>query len=128
MAGITESIFRSLCKKHGADILNSEMVSAEGIRHNAKNTKALIYFKELERPIGIQLFGANAKHLAYAAQYVEEHARPDFIDLNSGCPVPKVIKKNGGAALLRDPGLFTDIISHMVKAVSTPVTVKIRYE
>ncbi len=126
MAGISETIFRTLCRKHGADMVFSEMVSAEGIRHNAGNTTALIHFKEEERPIGIQLFGSNPKHLAYAAQYVEEHVQPDFIDLNSGCPVPKVIRKNGGAALMKDPKLFRNILTHMVKAVKTPVTVKIR--
>ncbi len=126
MAGITETTFRSLCKSKGADIVFSEMVSAEGIRNFAKNTDSLIGFSKEERPIGIQLFGAHAQHLAYAAQYVEEHVQPDFIDLNSGCPVPKIIKKNGGAALLQNPKLFADIISQMTKAVSTPVTVKIR--
>ncbi|MCP4625818.1 MAG: tRNA dihydrouridine synthase DusB, partial [bacterium] len=121
-----ETVFRSLCKNHGADIVYSEMVSAEGIRNHAKNTGTLISFPKEERPIGIQLFGAHPQHLADAAQYVEEHAEPDFIDLNSGCPVPKILKKNGGAALLRDPKLFADILSHMTKAVTTPVTVKIR--
>jgi nifR3 family TIM-barrel protein len=126
MSGITEPVFRFICRKNGVDIVISEMVSAEGIYYNSKKTIDLINFKPGERPIGIQLFGANAKHLAYAAQYVEEHAQPDFIDVNSGCPVPKVVKKNGGSALLKDPGLFKNILSHMVKAVSVPVTVKIR--
>ncbi len=126
MAGITENVYRQLCKKNGADVVYSEMVSAEGIYYNCKNTINLTNFKPKERPIGIQLFGANAQHLAFAAQYVEEHAQPDFIDLNSGCPVPKVIRKNGGSALLKDPKLFKDILLHMVKAVSIPVTVKIR--
>jgi tRNA-dihydrouridine synthase B len=126
MAGITETVFRSLCKKTGADVVMSEMVSAEGVFHGAKNTRALLVFEPAERPIGIQIFGAHPGHIAYAAAYIEEHARPDFIDLNSGCPVPKVVKKNGGSALLRDPRLFRDIVSAMVKAVSTPVTVKLR--
>jgi nifR3 family TIM-barrel protein len=104
----------------------SEMVSAEGIFHGAKNTTALLKFDPVERPIGIQVFGAHAGHIAYAAAYIEEHVQPDFIDLNSGCPVAKVVNKNGGSALLRDPRLFRDIITKMVKAVSTPVTVKVR--
>lgn len=126
MAGITEKVFRTICRSFGADIVVSEMVSAEGIFHNAKNTKELISFKKHERPFGVQLFGAHAGHLAYAAQYVEEHAQPDFIDLNSGCPVSKVVKRNGGSALLKDQHLFADILTQMVKAIKTPVTVKIR--
>lgn len=126
MAGITESVFRNLCKKNGADIVFSEMVSAEGIYYSGQRTLSLVTFKKQERPIGIQLFGSNAKHIAYAAQYVEEHAEPDFIDLNSGCPVPKVVKKNGGAALLKDKILFKNIITHLTKTVSLPVTVKLR--
>jgi nifR3 family TIM-barrel protein len=126
LAGVTDTVFRTLCKQNGADIVVSEMVSAEGIFHNARNTKELLQFNEAERPIGIQLFGADAAHMAYAAAYVEEHVHPDFIDLNCGCPVPKVVKKNGGSALLRTPELFKDIVTRMVKSVSIPVTVKIR--
>jgi nifR3 family TIM-barrel protein len=102
------------------------MVSAEGIHYGSKKTIDLLRFDACERPFGIQLFGADAEHLAEASRFVEEHARPDFIDLNSGCPVPKVVKKNGGSALLKDPGLFRNILTQMVKAVSIPVTVKIR--
>ncbi len=126
LAGISDPVFRSVCKECGADVVVTEMVSAEGIRHNGTNTKALLSFHESERPIGVQLFGANPESLAYAARYVEEHAQPDFIDLNSGCPVPKVVKKNGGAALMRDLPLFTRIVKSMVEAVRTPVTVKLR--
>jgi nifR3 family TIM-barrel protein len=126
MAGITDSVFRQICRQHGADIVVSEMVSAEGLFYNSQNTKGLLDFKPQERPIGIQLFGSNPEHLAIAAQKVEEFVHPDFIDLNSGCPVPKVVNKNGGASLLKDPVLFRQILSSMVKAVSTPVTVKIR--
>lgn len=126
MAGITESVFRTLCKNSGADIVYSEMVSAEGVYYSGQKTLSLLTFKKQERPIGIQLFGSNPKHIAYAAQYIEEHAQPDFIDLNSGCPVPKVVKKNGGAALLKDKKLFKNIIAHLTKTVSLPVTVKLR--
>ena len=126
MAGITETVFRSLCRENGADVVMSEMVSAEGIFRKSKKTRNLLGFKTQERPIGIQIFGSHPEHIAYAAAFIEEHCRPDFIDLNSGCPVPKVVNKNGGAALLRDVSLFQKIISSMVKAVSTPVTVKLR--
>jgi putative TIM-barrel protein, nifR3 family len=126
MAGITETVFRRICRRHGADVLMSEMVSAEGLFHGSKKTECLIHFEASERPVGIQVFGANADHIAYAAAYIEEHFRPDFIDLNSGCPVPKVVKKNGGAALLCNLPLFKKIVVKMVKAVSIPVTVKLR--
>jgi nifR3 family TIM-barrel protein len=104
----------------------SEMVSAEGIFRGSQKTKSLLDFNDAERPIGIQIFGSQPDHLAYAAAFIEEHHRPDFIDLNSGCPVPKVVRKNGGAALLRDAALFEKILRRMVQAVSTPITVKLR--
>jgi tRNA-dihydrouridine synthase B len=126
MAGITETVFRSLCKENGADVVVSEMVSAEGVFRESKKTKFLLEFEEIERPIGIQIFGAHPDHIAGCAAYIEQHYRPDFIDLNSGCPASKVVKKNGGAALLRDAKLFEKIVSSMVRAVSTPVTVKLR--
>lgn len=126
MAGITETVFRGICKRRGADVVMSEMVSAEGLFHHAKNTAGLLNFERSERPIGLQLFGSDAGRLAYAAAYAEEHFHPEFIDLNSGCPVPKVVKRNGGSALMRNAVLFKDIVTCMVRAVSTPVTVKIR--
>ena len=126
MAGITESAFRILCKEHGADVVMSEMVSAEGLFYRSKGTDALLHFENQERPIGIQLFGAKPDHMARAAEHVQKRANPDFIDLNSGCPVPKVVKKNGGASLLRDLRLFKELVSVIVKAASVPVSVKIR--
>lgn len=126
MAGITETVFRTLCKNNGADIVFSEMVSADGIYYNGQKTISLLTFNKQERPIGIQVFGSNAKHIAYAARYIEEHVRPDFIDLNCGCPVPKVVKKNGGAALLKDKKLYKETITTLTKATSLPVTVKLR--
>lgn len=126
MAGITDSVFRQICKAQGADITVSEMVSSEGLYYNSKETSDLIYFKECERPIGIQLFGSNPEHLAISAKYVAEKVNPDFIDLNAGCPVPKVVNKNGGSSLLKDPHLFERILAALVKATTIPVTVKIR--
>lgn len=126
MAGITETVFRRICKANGAGVLMSEMVSAEGVFHQSKKTHGLIHFENSERPIGVQVFGANADHVAHAAAYIEERFAPDFIDLNSGCPVPKVVKKNGGAALLCNLPLLKKIVTQMVKAVSVPVTVKLR--
>ncbi|MDG5813919.1 tRNA dihydrouridine synthase DusB [Chitinispirillales bacterium ANBcel5] len=126
MAGITETVFRQLCREHGADIVVSEMVSAEGIKYRSANTLSLLKFRASERPIGIQLFGADPNSLADAARFVQDYCNPDFIDLNAGCPVPKVVGKNGGSALLKDRKLFEGILKEMVKAVSIPVTVKIR--
>lgn len=126
MAGITETVFRSICRKQGADIVVSEMISAEGINRHVKNTTSLIFFDASERPFGIQLFGAHPLRMGDAARYLEEHAQPDFIDLNAGCPVPKVVTRNGGSALLKDSKLFEQIVVSMVKAVHIPITVKIR--
>ncbi|MBN1601727.1 MAG: tRNA dihydrouridine synthase DusB [Chitinispirillaceae bacterium] len=126
MAGITEPVFRGICREFGADIVVSEMVSAEGILYGSKATIGLIMFDEVQRPTGIQLFGGNPEHLARAASFVESKVSPDFIDLNAGCPVQKVVKKNGGSSLLRDITHFGRIVRSMVDAVSTPVTVKIR--
>jgi tRNA-dihydrouridine synthase B len=86
----------------------------------------LLLFSDAERPIGIQLFGAKPDHMAKAAEFVQKTVRPDFIDLNSGCPAPKVVTKNGGAALLKDIRLFMELVKALVGAVSVPVSVKIR--
>ncbi|MCL2219270.1 MAG: tRNA dihydrouridine synthase DusB [Chitinispirillia bacterium] len=126
MAGVADTVFRRLCKRHGADITVSEMVSADGLHYKSPNTAALMSFDESERPIGVQLFGSDPDRLAEAARFTYESARPDFIDLNSGCPVAKVVKRNGGAALLKDPVLFGRIVNAMARAVPIPVTVKIR--
>jgi len=126
LAGITDRVFRSLCRECGADVVVSEMISADGIRFDPQPSGRLGLFGENERPIGIQLFGGDPERLGEAAAYVEQRFAPDFIDLNAGCPVRKVIAKNGGAALLRDRRLFERIVSAMVAAVKTPVTVKIR--
>jgi tRNA-dihydrouridine synthase B len=126
MAGITEPVFRGICRDFGADIVVSEMVSAEGIMYGSKATIDLMMFEQAQRPIGIQLFGGNPDHLARAAAFVESKVSPDFIDLNAGCPVQKVVKKNGGSSLLKDLNHFGEIVRSMVKAVSTPVTVKLR--
>jgi len=126
LAGIADTVFRSICRQHGADIVVSEMVSADGLFYRSEPTEGLVRFSESERPIGIQLFGSDPEKLAYAAKWVEEHVHPDFIDLNSGCPVPKVIRKNGGAALLRDPAAYIACVHALMRAVRIPVTIKIR--
>jgi nifR3 family TIM-barrel protein len=126
LAGVADTVFRRVCKRLGADITVSEMVSADGLHYKSANTASLMRFDESERPIGVQLFGSDPERMAEAARFAHEHARPDFIDLNSGCPVAKVVKRNGGAALLKDPALFGRIVNAMARAVPIPVTVKIR--
>jgi tRNA-dihydrouridine synthase B len=126
LAGISETLFRNLARKCGADAVISEMVSAEGLLRAGKQTVRLCAFDEQERPIGIQLFGSDPDRLAAAASMVESQFRPDFINLNAGCPVPKVVSRNGGAALLKDPVLFEAIVIAMARATTIPLTVKIR--
>ena len=127
MAGVTDSIFRRLCKEQGADVLVSEFVSADGILHRNQNTRDLLRFLPEERPIGVQLFGAEPDRLADAAKAVIDWVQPDFIDLNFGCPVNKVVCKHGGSALLRDCPLLERVASTVVRAVAPiPVTAKIR--
>src|SRR5258705_11247084 len=127
MAGVSDKIFRQLCKEHGADVLTTEFVSAEGIFRRNERTREYLDFDEIERPIGVQLFGANAERMAEAARQVVEWVRPDFIDLNFGCPVNKVVAKNGGSALLKDCSTLGRVAQAVVKAVAPlPVTAKIR--
>ncbi len=127
MAGITDSLFRGYCKEFGADVVVTEFVAAEGIFRRNVRTLEYLEFTEEERPLGVQLFGADPEHLGRAAQMVLEWKRPDFIDLNFGCPVNKVVSKNGGSALLRDCPLLERVASAVVRAVAPhPVTAKIR--
>jgi tRNA-dihydrouridine synthase B len=126
-AGVSESPFRRLCRGFGADVVVSEFVSAEGIRRNDRRTHSYLRFKDEERPIGIQIFGAEAQAMAEAAALVEEVYEPDFLDINFGCPVKKVaIRTGGGSGCLRDLDLVADIIRAVRAAISIPTTVKIR--
>ena len=127
MAGVSDKIFRQLCKEYGADVLTTEFVSAEGIFRRNERTREYLDFDELERPIGVQLFGAHAVHMAEAARQVVDWVAPDFIDLNFGCPVNKVVAKNGGSALLKDCPTLGSVAAAVVRAVAPlPVTAKIR--
>lgn len=137
MAGVTDLPFRMLCKEQGCELLYSEMVSAKAILYKNKNTKELLriadenseysFMKEkmTEHPIGIQLFGSDPDIMAEQARVVAEGSC-DFIDINMGCPVPKVVNNNEGSALMTNPKLVENIVAKMVKAVDKPVTVKIR--
>ncbi len=127
MAGVTNSVFRRICKNRGADVLTTEFVSAEGIMHRNERTAHYVEFTPGERPLGVQLFGGDPDHLARAALAVVDWVHPDFIDLNFGCPVNKVVCKNGGSSLLRDGALLASIASAVARAVAPlPVTAKIR--
>src|ERR1700716_1507472 len=127
MAGVSDKIFRQFCKERGADVLVTEFVSAEGVFRRNERTREYLDFDEGERPIGVQLFGGNAEHMAEAAKQVVDWVRPDFIDLNFGCPVNKVVAKNGGSALLKDCPTLSGVAGAVVKAVAPlPVTAKIR--
>jgi len=128
MAGVTDVTFRSLCKELGADVIVTEFVSAEGIIRQDDRTRKYTEFTDAQRPVGVQLFGADGKAMGEAAKKIIDWKRPDFIDINFGCPVKKVVSKNGGSSLLRDCPLLQEVAGDIVKAVgeTVPVTAKIR--
>lgn len=125
MAGVTDLPFRLLCKEQGVGLLYTEMVSAKAILYNNKNTKELLKVTEGENPIAVQLFGSEPEIMAEIAKRVEELPF-DIIDVNMGCPVPKVVNNGEGSALMKDPILVGKIVEAMARAVKKPVTVKIR--
>ena len=127
LAGVSNRPFRVLAIRSGAALTYTEMVSSEGIIRDQHKTLAMMEFKPDEQPIGIQLFGAKPEVMGRAAAIVSEQFRPDLIDINFGCPVKKVVRKNGGAAVLKDLELTEDIIRAVVEAAGqTPVTIKMR--
>lgn len=125
MAGVTDLPFRILCKEQGADLIYTEMVSAKGIQYNNKNTEALLMVEEKERPVSLQLFGADPVILSETAKRIEDR-NFDILDINMGCPVPKVVNNNEGSALMKDPKLTGQIIKAVSTAIKKPLTVKIR--
>ena len=125
MAGVTDLPFRLLCKEQGAGLLCMEMVSAKGIYYNNKNTEQLLAIDEREHPVSLQLFGSDPDIMSEMAKKIEE--RPfDILDINMGCPVPKVVNSGDGSALMKNPVLAGKIIEKTVHAIQKPVTVKIR--
>ena len=127
MAGICNSAFRKIIKEMGASLIYAEMVSDKAIVYDNEKTKKMLYFEEEERPIAQQIFGSDVKTFTESAKKVYELMHPDIIDINMGCPVPKVAKKaQAGAALLKNPNLIYEIVSSVVASVPIPVTVKIR--
>jgi tRNA-dihydrouridine synthase B len=128
MAGVTDVVFRSICKELGADVMVTEFVSSEGIIQQDARTRKYTEFTDEQRPVGVQLFGADGKRMGEAARKIIDWQQPDFIDINFGCPVNKVVSKNGGSSLLRDCPVLASVASGVAEAVGNqvPVTAKIR--
>lgn len=127
MAGVSNRSYRNIIKEMGAGLVYTEMVSSMGIVYGSDKTIELLEFDEVERPISIQLFGSDVDAFVKAAKYVEEKFKPDIIDINMGCPVPKVAgKSGGGSALLKEPDKIYEIVHALTTNVKTPITVKIR--
>jgi tRNA-dihydrouridine synthase B len=126
MAGVSESPFRRICRRFGADVVVTEFLSAEAIRRENAATLAKLRFASDERPIGVQIFGADPKGMGDAAALVTEVFEPEFIDINFGCPVKKVVKRNGGSGCLKDLELVDAVIRSVTAHTHLPVTVKIR--
>ena len=125
MAGVTDLPFRILCKEQGADLLYTEMISAKGIFYNNKNTEQLWEIDDREHPIALQLFGSDPKLMADMAARIEER-NFDILDINMGCPVPKVVNNGEGSALMKTPELAGKIIKAVSSAINKPLTVKFR--
>ena len=125
MAGVCDQPFRLLAKEQGCDILYTEIISAKGLYYNNKNTVPLLAVSPEEDPIGVQLFGSDPELLAEMAKKIEDCGFA-FVDVNMGCPVPKIVNNGEGSALMKDPLLIGKIVSAMTKACKLPITIKIR--
>ena len=126
MAGYTDSTFRSICLEQGCGLVFTELVSSEGIVRNITRTLNMLHTSANERPIAAHIYGSDPEVMAEAASIAEGLGHFDLIDINAGCPVPKIVRKGAGVALMRDPGRLSDIVRAVVRAVSLPVTVKTR--
>ena len=127
MAGISNSAYRTIIKEMGAGLIVAEMVSDKAIMYGSKKTIDMLYMTDFERPISQQIFGSDKESFVIAAKYIYENMKPDIIDINMGCPVPKVaISSQAGSALLKNPVQVYEIVSAVVNCVPIPVTVKIR--
>ena len=123
MAGVTDLAFRLICRELGAGLTVTEMVSAKAILYKNKNTESLLSIDEREKPVSLQMFGSDPQIMAQIAKQIEE--RPfDILDINMGCPVPKIVNNGEGSALMKNPILAGQIIESIVKAIDKPVTVK----
>lgn len=125
MAGICDLPFRLLCKEQGCDIVYTEMVSAKGMFYNNKNTEPLIMTDDREKPVGVQIFGSEPELMAEQAKRLEDSGFA-FIDVNMGCPVPKIVNNGEGSALMKKPELIGDIVNALVNKCTLPITIKIR--
>lgn len=126
MAGVCNAAFRLTAKEFGAGLVCAEMVSDKAILFNNQKTMNMLYIDPRERPLSLQIFGGEAETLVEAAKYVDKNTEADIIDINMGCPVPKITKSDSGSKLLLDPNKIYDVVSRVVDAVSKPVTVKMR--
>lgn len=127
MAGVSNISFRTIIKEMGAGLIYSEMISTMGIKYGSQKTIDLINFNETERPISIQIFGNDVDSFVEAAKYIEDNYHPDIIDINMGCPVPKIaLKSQAGSALLKNPDKIYEIVKQVVDNTNTPISVKIR--
>ena len=128
MAGVTDVIFRQICKELGADVMVTEFVSAEGIMQADDRTRKYTEFTDEQRPVGVQLFGADGGRMGEAARKIIDWKQPDFIDINFGCPVNKVVSNNGGSSLLKNCPVLASVASGVAQAVGdrVPVTAKMR--
>ncbi|WP_126424742.1 tRNA dihydrouridine synthase DusB [Brevibacillus marinus] len=126
MAGVCNPAFRLIAKEFGTGLVCAEMVSDKGIVYGNKKTMEMLFVDEREKPLSLQIFGGDKETLVEAARYVDKHTNADIIDINMGCPVPKVVNCDAGARLLLDPNKVYDVVSAVVDAVAKPVTVKMR--
>ena len=126
MAGVTDAAFRLLCRKHGAALCTSEMISSRALMYQDAKTRTLLVNPEGDRPLCVQIFGSDPTCMGEAAAKVMELTHPELIDINMGCPVGKVVKSGDGSALMKNPELARDIIESVVRSVNVPVTVKFR--
>lgn len=125
MAGVTDMVYRILCKEMGCGLVYSEMVSAKGIMYESKNTKKLLEIDQREKPVAVQLFGSDPKIMGDMAKKLDEYDI-DILDINMGCPAPKIVKNGEGSALMKNPKLIGDIVYSVSNATNRPVTIKIR--
>lgn len=126
MAGVTDKVFRVLCRQMGCGLVYSEMVSAKGIMHNNRNTQKLLEIDPLEKPAAVQLFGSDPLIMGKMAERLDENKDIAILDINMGCPAPKIVKNGEGSALLQNPDLIGEIVKAVSQSTSKPVTVKMR--